>query len=92
MNVAEAYRNELAKGVKEVYFRIDADFRPGTDLATLYYSVDGEQWTKVLGDYKMIFDYRRFFMGSKFAIFNYATKKTGGHVDIDWFRYEKINK
>ena len=92
VNVAEAYRNELAKGVKEVYFRIDADFRPGTDLATLYYSVDGEQWTKVLGDYKMIFDYRRFFMGSKFAIFNYATKKTGGHVDIDWFRYEKINK
>ena len=92
VNVAEAYRNELAKGVKEVYFRIDADFRPGTDLATLYYSVDGEQWTKVLGDYKMIFDYRRFFMGSKFAIFNYATKKTGGYVDIDWFRYEKINK
>jgi hypothetical protein len=33
----------------------------------------------------MIFDYRRFFMGTKFAIFNYATKKLGGHVDIDAF-------
>ena len=85
-----AYRQELDKKTAEVYFRIDADFRPGVgDLATLYYSLDGENWTKVLSDYKMIFDYRRFFMGSKFAIFNYATKKKGGYVDVDWFRYER---
>jgi arabinoxylan arabinofuranohydrolase len=28
-------------------------------------------------------------MGSKFAIFNYATKKAGGYVDVDFFRYSK---
>ncbi|MCI6197015.1 MAG: family 43 glycosylhydrolase [Prevotella sp.] len=90
VTVTEAFRNELDKKTTEVYFRIDADFRPGKDLATLYYSIDGDNWTKVLSDYKMIFDYTRFFMGSKFAIFNYATKKKGGYVDVDWFRYEKM--
>jgi hypothetical protein len=25
-------------------------------------------------------------MGSKFAIFNYATKKAGGYIDVDEFK------
>ncbi|MDD3167750.1 MAG: hypothetical protein PHN20_10040, partial [Bacteroidales bacterium] len=37
--------------------------------------------------YLMIFDYRKLFMGSKFALFNYATKQTGGYVDVDFFHY-----
>jgi hypothetical protein len=37
----------------------------------------------------MQFDYRRFFMGTKFGIFNYATKKTGGYVDVDFFNYTR---
>lgn len=72
-----------------VFLRIDADFNPGKDLADIYYSTDGENWTKVLSQYKMVFDYRRFFMGSKFAIFNYATKKNGGYVDVDFFHYKR---
>ena len=28
-------------------------------------------------------------MGTKFGIFNYATKKVGGYVDVDFFRYSK---
>jgi hypothetical protein len=40
----------------------------------------------------MIFDYRRFFMGTKFGIFNYATKKNGGYVDVDEFAYSKTEK
>ena len=73
-----------------IWLRITADFRPtgnggGHDLATFYYSTDGNEWIQTGGSYKMIFDYRRFFMGTKFAIFNYATKKLGGHVDIDAF-------
>ena len=68
----------------KIWLRIDADFRPmkehkgmmpGTDLATFYYSLDGEQWTKIGSDYKLGFDWRRFFMGSKFTLFCYATKK-----------------
>jgi hypothetical protein len=31
-------------------------------------------------------------MGSKFGIFNYATKKSGGYVDVDEFCYEKLKK
>lgn len=91
VDVTESYRQQLRKQ-KEIYFRIDANFRPGKDVADFYYSTDGKDWVKVLEGYKMIFDYRRFFMGSKFAIFNYATKKTSGYVDIDWFNYSKSEK
>ena len=91
VDVTESYRQQLRKQ-KEIYFRIDANFRPGKDVADFYYSTDGKDWVKVLEGYKMIFDYRRFFMGSKFAIFNYATKKAGGYVDIDWFNYSKSEK
>ena len=76
----------------KIWLRIDADFRPSTDnrfggkdLATFYYSLDGEQWTKIGSDYKMAFDWRRFFMGSKFTLFCYATKKAGGYADFDDF-------
>ena len=75
-----------------IWLRIDCNFRPGErggrDSANFFYSLDGEQWTQIgTKNYRMVFDYRRFFMGSKFGIFNYATKKTGGYVDIDYFKY-----
>lgn len=73
-----------------VYLRIDGDFRPGKDIATFYYSTDGKEWTKIGSDFKMRFDYRRFFMGTKYAIFNYATQETGGYVDVDYFDYKRI--
>ena len=81
----------------KIWLRIDADFRPmkehqgmmpGTDLATFYYSLDGEKWTKIGSDYKMGFDWRRFFMGSKFTLFCYATKKAGGYADFDNFTFK----
>jgi beta-xylosidase len=78
---------------QKIWLRLDGDFRPtergGRDAANFYYSLDGNQWTQIgTKDYRMIFDYRRFFMGTKFGIFNYATKKTGGYVDVDCFRYK----
>lgn len=30
-------------------------------------------------------------MGTRYAIFNYATKQLGGHVDVDFFKYDKEN-
>lgn len=79
----------------KIWLRIDADFRPSTDnrfggkdLATFYYSLDGEQWTRIGSDYKMAFDWRRFFMGSKFTLFCYATKKAGGYADFDYFDFK----
>ena len=81
----------------KIWLRIDGDFRAGEkkgfmagrDLATFYYSLDGEQWTKIGSDYRMSFDWRRFFMGSKFGIFCYATKSKGGYVDVAQFDYHK---
>ena len=77
-----------------LYLRLDADFRAGgrmggKDLAQFYYSTDGQKWTKIGSDYRMRFDWRRFFMGSKFAIFNYATKRAGGWIDVEEFCYQK---
>ena len=83
---------------QKIWLRIDADFRPqaerkgmmpGTDMAQFFYSLDGENWAKIGNDYKMGFDWRRFFMGQKFGIFCYATKKAGGYVDVDEFFYER---
>ena len=77
-----------------LYLKLTGDFRPGQhDVANFYYSLDGENWTQIgTKNYRMIFDYRRFFMGTKFGIFNYATKKKGGYVDVDEFAYSKTEK
>lgn len=81
-------KKELARVLlksDKVYLRIDADFNLGKDLANFYYSTDNKNWVKIATDYKMIFDYKKLFMGSKFAVFNYATKSKGGFVDVDFF-------
>ena len=87
VDVEEKERVELDGSL--VYLRIDADFRPGKDIATFYYSTDNANWKKIGADFKMIFDYRKLFMGTKFAIFNYATKALGGYVDVDSFDYKR---
>lgn len=72
----------------KIWLRIDGDFRPGQrDMATFYYSLDGQEWNKAGEAYHMRFDWQRFFMGSKFGIFCYATKKKGGYIDVDSFDY-----
>ena len=85
--------SKISPKSKKIWLRIDGDFRPGQrggrDAANFYYSLDGEQWTKIgTTDYRMRFDWRRFFMGSKYAIFNYATKKAGGYIDVDEFKFQ----
>lgn len=80
--------SKIALKGNNVYLRIDGDFNPGKDIATFYYSMDGDSWQKVGPDFKMVYDYRKLFMGSRFAIYNYATKKKGGHIDVDYFHYD----
>ena len=46
-------------------------------------------WIPAIKDFKMQYDYRRFFMGTRIAIYNYATKATGGYIDVDSFEYSK---
>ena len=81
---AERYRTPLRSDT--VTLRIDADFSLGRDTAQFYYSLDGNRWTPAGPAFKMRFDYRRLFTGTRFAIYNYATKAVGGHVDVEWFK------
>ncbi len=91
VNEKEIERVELNPKTKYIYLRIDGDFQPRHgDAANFFYSLDGQTWQPIgTKGYRMNFDYRRFFMGSKFAIFCYATKKAGGYIDVDRFDYKK---
>ena len=91
----EVYRQPLNlkqdKATKSsiIYLKMSCDFRLHQDLATLLYSIDGKTWVPAIKDFKMQYDYRRFFMGTRIAIYNYATKAAGGYVDVDSFEYSK---
>ncbi len=86
-DVAELERIPLEQN--KVWLRIRGDFE--RDTAYFYYSLDGEKWTEVGKPVEMTFDYKRMFMGSRFALFCYATKETGGWVDVDFFAYSTNN-
>ena len=69
-----------------IYFRAALNF--GTNACRYQYSYDNENW-KNFG-VQMTMGYTLdFFVGQRFYLFNYATKETGGYVDIDWFSTEK---
>lgn len=89
VEIEEKERVELDDGI--VYLRIDADFNLHKDIASFYYSLDNKEWKKIGAGFKMIFDYKKLFMGTKFAVFNYATKTEGGYVDVDFFEYKSLS-
>ena len=93
LDVKKKVAAEVPLKKDRIWLRIDADFRPGEtrDIAKFWYSLDGKEWNRIGEDYRMRFDWQRFFMGTKFAIFNYATEEAGGYVDVDYFDYRKIN-
>lgn len=82
----EKERVELKKD--NVYLRMDCDFNINVDKAKFYYSLDGTEWIQLGSEFQMIY-YTDHFMGIRFAIFNYATKTSGGYVDVDFFKYGK---
>jgi Beta-xylosidase len=71
-----------------IYLRIDCDFSLHADKATFYYSTDNETWTPIGSEFKMRYALTHF-MGYRYAIFNYATETSGGHVDIDFFHHKQ---
>lgn len=75
----------------KVWLRINADFNLHQDRATFDYSLDGRRWTRIGQPFKMRFDYTRLFMGTRLAVFNYATRASGGYIDVDSFDYSKID-
>ena len=80
---------KIALAQNTIYLKIETDFNLHQDLAYFYYSLDNKNWQSIGEPFKMIFDYRRFFMGTRFAIFNYATQSVGGYIDVDFFDYNK---
>lgn len=78
----EQARTELLE--ERVYLKADLDFT--VDRARFYYSYDGVQWEPFGTELQMRYTLPHF-MGYRFAIFNFATKQTGGYVDVDYFRF-----
>ncbi len=86
-----------------IYFRASAFFGsgaaplyggdtvPGSGNAFFSYSPDNKSFIKIGNELKMRFNLK-IFTGNKFCLFNYATKETGGYVDIDWFRTDASSK
>ena len=87
--ITEVKRKEVARiplassKVKDIRMVMNCDFNPGCDMATFSYSIDkGKTWKSIGNEYKMIFDYRRLFMGTRYAAFYYPTKQAGGTATI----------
>lgn len=69
-------------GSKKIWLAIHGDFNRHRDIATFHYSLDGKTWQQLGGDFKMRFDYQRLFMGTRYAVFNFATRQPGGRVQV----------
>eukprot|EP00727_Mastigamoeba_balamuthi_P000765 m51a1_g10686 putative xylosidase glycosyl hydrolase (500) ;mRNA; f:111224-112770 len=80
---AEVACTPLASGT--VWLRAYADIQPGTGRqATFAYSTDGTRFTSI-GSALTLDNGWEFFMGYRYAVFNYATKALGGSVTLKKF-------
>lgn len=88
-------RNTENKGVEEasepltsttVWLRATADVRPGPGrTAQFSWSTDGKTFVILGPPFVMNADWH-FFMGYRFALFDYATKELGGSVHVPFFK------
>lgn len=67
-----------------IYLRVDGDFNNRADDGRFYYSLDGSNWRQIGNTLQMEYLLTHF-MGYRFALFNFATKASGGFVDFDYF-------
>ena len=82
-----AQSDETADGDR-VFFKVFGNFNNWQDYAQIGWSEDGQTWQMAQQKVPMRFDTGKFFMGAKFALFNYATKEVGGLADFDYFRID----
>lgn len=69
-----------------VRLRIDFDFRGSVDVARFYFALPGGPWRRIGSDLAMRYTLDHF-MGYRIGIFCYASRTTGGWVDVDEFEY-----
>lgn len=67
-----------------IFFKAACDFTNKKDVANFFYSLDGKTWKALGTTLKMTYTFPHF-MGYRFALFNYATKITGGAAAFDFF-------
>ncbi len=87
--LTESLGEEVASRTFEgdkVWLRIDANIRtePENGYANFYYSLDGKTFQPLGATFKMKRDWP-YFLGYRFALFNYATQSLGGKVVFPWF-------
>ncbi|MFW5753583.1 MAG: glycoside hydrolase 43 family protein [Marinilabiliaceae bacterium] len=70
----------------KIHLKIDCDYKDQTDKAYFYYSLNGDEWTRIGEPLQMAYTLMEHFMGYRFGLFSFATKTTGGFVDFDYFR------
>lgn len=69
----------------KIYLRAAADVRPGNGhQAKFSYSTDGSSY-RSLGDALSMGSSWEFFIGYRFAVFNFATQALGGSVTVEKF-------
>lgn len=76
-----------------IYLKVFCDFSEDSqkssnpkcrDKAYFYYSLDNENWNQIGDELQMAYDWPHF-VGYRFGLFYYSTKKVGGYVDFDYF-------
>jgi beta-xylosidase len=72
-----------------IWLRVTADIRPsgGSKQANFSYSTDGKTFRSIGSAFTMNLDWH-FFLGYRFAIFNYATSSLGGKVTVSSFQLD----
>ena len=73
-----------------IYLR--AGMKYEENKAKFYYSTDNKTWKRLGSDTSQSFNLS-VFVGARFGLFCYASKKKGGYADFDWFTTEsKFNE
>lgn len=67
-----------------IYIKAECDFTDKKDIAHFSYSLDNKNWVGLGTPLRMTYTIPQF-MGYRFALFNYATRETGGYADFDYF-------
>jgi beta-xylosidase len=70
----------------KVFLRADCDFKNRADTAHFSYSLDGTSWIPIGNALKMSYTLPHF-MGYRFGLFSYATKRPGGFAEFDFFHF-----
>ena len=88
-NNSEEIVEKLRYNGDRIYLKIDFNFKDSVDIARFFYSADGREWIAI-GDPLLMKYTLDHFMGYRIGLFNYASEQTGGYVDFDYFRYNRV--